>query len=81
MHSLGRQTPGVGDFWANGIKVKTAAQTADAELKSRMLVIAAKFRSTTSDDVENGTWSTTKTQDAARDYIMKRCAKLGYPVS
>lgn len=73
--------PTAGDFWSNGIRVKTAAQSADPKLKAKMLIVANKFRSTKASDIENGTWSTTKEEDQARDFIIKRCESLGYPVS
>lgn len=73
--------PTAGDFWSNGIRVKTAAQFADPKLKAKMLIVANKFRSTKESDIENGTWSTTKEEDQARDFIIKRCESLGFPVS
>jgi hypothetical protein len=71
---LESENDAVSVFWAQGIKLKNSAETADAKLKEALFLVGEKFLSVEEGDTD---WNTTPAYDAARDYVISTCESLG----
>ena len=66
---------GVSTYWAEGIKLKNAAQYGDSKLKRSLYTISKKWLGITEEDFSEG-WNTTPEHDAANKYIIDFCETL-----